>query len=261
MQLSFQKYEGTGNDFIILNGFISDFIPSSEQIVKLCDRRFGIGADGLMIIRKDRDTDFEMLYFNSDGAPGSMCGNGGRCMVKYAWRERLASAKCRFRAVDGIHDAEVLQEGSIISLQMKNVSEINLRPDGNWFADTGSPHIIKRVNNQNIDVVQEGRAIRYSDEFAAKGVNVNFVTVTDGKLLIRTYERGVEDETFSCGTGVTAASLVAHKAGWINDKSGVCQIDTKGGPLSVRFQPHGNGYNQVWLEGPAQKVFQGNIAL
>lgn len=259
MQLGFRKYQGTGNDFIILNGFGSDVVLSEHQIRFMCDRHFGVGADGLMIIRKDHVTDFEMLYFNSDGAPGSMCGNGGRCLVKYAWTEKLVSDSCTFRAVDGIHNAEVLQDGHLISLHMKNVSGLQLRSDGNWFANTGSPHIVKLVNSQDFDVLREGKAIRYNDEFAGSGVNVNFVTLTDSKLRIRTYERGVEDETLSCGTGVTAAALVAHKAGWIKNDSRVCHLETKGGVLSVKFQPDENGYVHIWLEGPAEEVFEGTI--
>lgn len=261
MRLAFQKYQGTGNDFIILDGFRSLFIPSRQQISHLCDRRFGIGADGLMIIKPCEGMDFEMLYFNSDGAPGSMCGNGGRCLIKFAWLNGYCGESCHFLAVDGPHAGKVMEEGRLVSLQMKDGIQPFARPDGAWFADTGSPHYVRLCTSSVENVVAQGRHIRFSEEFQKEGVNVNFLYIDNGKLQIRTYERGVEDETLSCGTGVTAAALIAHKAGWIDSEKDNCTLETKGGRLTVHFKSGALSYTDIWLEGPAEKIFEGEVDL
>lgn len=228
-----------------------------DQIAFLCHRRFGIGADGLMLLNDASSYDFEMKYFNADGAEGSMCGNGGRCLVQFAWDLGIRPSMISFIAIDGPHLASVAS--TKVSLKMQDVEGIsNLGNDS--LLNTGSPHYIRLVKNlQELDVFSEGRSIRYSQQFAEKGVNVNFTELQGpSHIAVRTYERGVEDETFSCGTGVTAAAIVCF-----GQQPGQHSVDitTKGGALSVDFEFDGNRYSNVWLSGPAQRVFEGNITL
>ncbi len=261
MTLHFYKYQGTGNDFIVIdnrNGERSEL--NTYQVHRLCDRRFGIGADGLMLLQQKQGYDFEMKYYNADGKEGSMCGNGGRCLVKFAYHLGIHPEVFRFIASDGPHEAEIDFDGTV-SLKMKNVNAVK-KFHTDYILDTGSPHYIKLVPDvMKVDVFKKGSEIRNSKEFIEDGINVNFVEQTDAadKIIVRTYERGVEDETFSCGTGVTAAALVCyHNENGFNE----VQVQTIGGPLSVEFDRiDDNHYENIWLCGPAERVFEGQIEI
>jgi diaminopimelate epimerase len=261
MQLSFSKYQGTGNDFIILDGWDSEISISADQVKYCCDRRFGIGADGLMIIKKHPTFDFEMIYFNSDGLLSSMCGNGGRCLVHFAFEKKYIGTSTQFLAIDGVHEADVLAK-PIISLKMNPVSTIEKR-ESDYYLNTGSPHFVSKVDEiQTLDVVANGRKIRYNEEFKREGTNVNFVQELEDGIMVRTYERGVEDETLSCGTGVTAAALVA--ADLFNRekrKTENINIKTLGGALKVTFNRNENIFDEIRLIGPAIFVYEGSINL
>lgn len=257
MQLQFHKYQGTGNDFILADNRAGNISLSAQQIAWLCHRRFGIGADGLMLLQSEPGFDFRMVYYNSDGRPSSMCGNGGRCIAAFANHLGMVSDKCHFIAVDGPHDAFISQEQ--VNLKMQDVRQVSVFPD-HFFLNTGSPHFVKIVTGlREMDVKTGGSAIRYSDTYREEGTNVNFIEKTEEGIFVRTYERGVEDETYSCGTGVTAAALVAALSG-ISTARNSCIVDTLGGRLEVTFEKvlEQNFYN-IWLKGPALKVFSGTI--
>lgn len=253
----FHKYQGTGNDFILIDNRNDGFKKNKKTIAHLCDRRFGIGADGLILLEKPEqiDDDFNMVYFNADGQESSMCGNGGRCIVKFAQSLGVVKHKAVFSAIDGKHEAIV--ENDIVRLKMSDVEKIET--DGEAFLiDTGSPHYITFVEDVNqIDVRKEGAKIRNSKAYREEGINVNFVEIEKGYQKIRTYERGVEDETFSCGTGVTAAALALSISGKINKNE--IELQTLGGKLSVSFQNDNGTFKNVWLNGPAKKTFEGDI--
>jgi diaminopimelate epimerase len=259
MNIHFHKNQGTGNDFVILDNRDKRYTElNTDQVRRICDRRFGIGADGLMLLNEKTDYDFEMKYFNADGREGSMCGNGARCLVKFAWQLGMHKSSYRFTAFDGIHEAEIDTDGTV-SLKMNDVKSIR-KFHGDFIVNTGSPHYIKLVNDvMNVDVYKKGYEIRYSKEFEQEGINVNFVEQIDdaGKICVRTYERGVEDETLSCGTGVTAAALVC----WHNDNGyNEVEVTTSGGKLNVEYDKHNDeGFSNIWLSGPAEKVFEGTI--
>jgi len=260
MIIKFYKYQGTGNDFIILDNRNNEYSSLTPlQINRLCDRRFGIGADGLMMLKNKEGYDFEMIYHNADGKEGSMCGNGGRCLVKFAYHLGIVETTYKFIATDGEHEAEIDTDG-IVSLKMKDVNGVQ-EYHGDQILDTGSPHYIKMVGDvMSYDVYQKGKDIRYSNQFNDKGINVNFVEQRDeDHIVVRTYERGVEDETFSCGTGVTASALVNyHNENGFNEVT----VITKGGRLSVEFDKIGeNNFANIWLSGPAEKVFEGTFDL
>jgi diaminopimelate epimerase len=260
MQIEFHKYQGTGNDFIILDNRDGRYDRvSKEQVKHLCDRRFGIGADGLMMLNKDAGFDFEMKYYNSDGGESSMCGNGGRCLVKFAWEMGNRKTSYRFRAIDGEHEAEIDFDG-IVSLKMKDVRNVK-EYHGDFLLDTGSPHYVKMVSDvMHLDVFKKGQEIRKSNDFSQEGINVNFVEQSaDDEIFVRTYERGVEDETLSCGTGVTASAIVCyHNEIGFNDVT----VRTRGGKLSIQFDRLENeSYKNIWLRGPAEKVFEGKIEI
>jgi diaminopimelate epimerase len=260
MEIHFYKYQGTGNDFVILDNRDRHYTAiTKEQVKHICSRRFGVGADGLMLLNNKHGYDFEMKYFNADGGEGSMCGNGGRCMVKFAADMGIYKNTYRFIASDGPHEAEIDADGTI-SLKMKDVASI-AEYGTDFLLDTGSPHYVKFTSDvMNYDVFKKGHAIRYSDEFAEKGINVNFVQQkNDHEIIVRTYERGVEDETFSCGTGVTAAALVCyHNETGYNDVT----VLTKGGRLTVEYDRSGsNSYSNIFLCGPAEKVYEGDVEL
>ncbi|MEN9331684.1 MAG: hypothetical protein RLZZ94_774 [Bacteroidota bacterium] len=259
MQLKFYKYQGTGNDFVIVDNFQGGVELSKEQIVHLCDRKFGVGADGLMLLEKSNKYDFEMKYYNADGNLGSMCGNGGRCIVKFAQNIDLIGDHAMFLAFDGVHEASIDKDG-IVSLEMNDVNDINQIDKSTCELNTGSPHYVSFVKDvATLDVYKSGREIRYNDTYAKDGINVNFVAVDGNQLIIRTYERGVENETLSCGTGVTAAALSAFKLGLI--KSSPINVSSMGGALSVSFDHAENKFTNVVLAGPAQKSFEGIINL
>ncbi|HEU4576518.1 MAG TPA: diaminopimelate epimerase [Chitinophagaceae bacterium] len=261
MEIKFYKYQGTGNDFIILDNRTKAYNSlNSSQIRSLCDRRYGIGADGLMLLNEKEGYDFEMKYFNADGNESTMCGNGGRCMVKFAYHLGIHRNTYKFLAVDGNHEAEIDTDG-IVSLKMKDVSSIK-KFHGDYVLNTGSPHYVKLVHDvMDMDVYKKGHEIRYSKDFETEGINVNFVEQLSDpdKIIVRTYERGVEDETYSCGTGVTAAALVCyHNENGYND----VEVKTLGGTLSVEYERlNEEGYVNIWLCGPAEKVFEGQLEL
>jgi diaminopimelate epimerase len=258
MIISFFKYQGTGNDFIIMDNRKHEYSSlTTDQIRRLCDRRFGIGADGLMMLNVKAGYDFEMKYYNSDGREGSMCGNGGRCITKFAYHLGIHRNDYKIWAIDGEHEAEIDTDG-IVSLKMKDVDKVK-KKHGDFILDTGSPHYIKLVNDvMEVDIYKKGRDIRYSKDFEAEGINVNFVEQAgEDEIIVRTYERGVEDETFSCGTGVTAAALICyHNENGFNE----VEVKTLGGTLSVEFERLDDGrYTNIWLCGPAEKVFEGKV--
>jgi diaminopimelate epimerase len=258
MSINFFKYQGTGNDFVIIDDRKNRLQLSQQQVFDICHRRFGIGADGLMLLQSAEGYDFKMVYYNADGKEGSMCGNGGRCLVQFANDIGIKKEKYLFIAVDGEHEANFGEHGWV-QLKMKDVSSIE-QHHGDSVLDTGSPHYVKPVMKlEGYDVVAKGKTIRYSDAFASKGINVNFVEQQNRKLLVRTYERGVEDETFSCGTGVTASALVfAHNDRGFNR----VDIQTLGGNLAVEFDKIGeDSFENIWLCGPAKFVFKGEIDL
>ena len=261
MQIQFFKYQGTGNDFIILDNRKNEYnYLSAEQVRRLCDRRFGIGADGLMLMNEKNGYDFEMKYYNADGKEGSMCGNGGRCMTKFAYHLGIHRSVYKFLAVDGVHESEIDTDG-IVSLKMKDVAGVK-KFHNDFLLDTGSPHYVKLVPDvMNLDVFKKGHDIRHSKEFDEEGINVNFVEQLEeaDKIIVRSYERGVEDETWSCGTGVTAAALVCfHNENGFND----VQVKTLGGDLTVEYDRVDEGrYENIWLCGGAEKVFEGTVEL
>lgn len=259
MKLHFIKYQGAGNDFVIIDNRKNRFNPSDFKLVnQLCDRKFGIGADGLMLIQEIKGYDFEMIYYNSDGYKSTMCGNGGRCIVACANSLGIINKNTTFCAADGKHEAIVIDD-SYIQLKMSNVPEIEIGSDY-FYLNTGSPHYVLFVNDLNsINVFEEGRKIRYNERFSSIGTNVNFVEVKEDFLYIRTYERGVEDETLACGTGITASALSA-KLHLQTDKNEF-NVKAKGGELKVRFEKSGDLFQNIWLEGPAVKVFEGTISI
>ncbi|WP_299755648.1 diaminopimelate epimerase [uncultured Pontibacter sp.] len=258
MAISFYKYQGTGNDFVMVDNRKLNFPAEDEELVKhLCDRRKGIGADGLILLQDHPDYDFEMVYYNADGRVGSMCGNGARCTVRFARQLGVIEDVACFLAADGEHQASV--ERDEIHLKMNDVQDVE-SIDEDYYLNTGSPHYIRFVEDaQNLDVYEEGRAIRYNDRFKAVGTNANFVQrLSEDEIFVRTYERGVEDETQSCGTGVTAAALVAGIKGM---KSPI-KVKVLGGELQVSFERNVDGcFKHIYLIGPAKQVFTGSITV
>lgn len=256
-KLPFSKYQGTGNDFIIVDQREEQYLRRSDQaaIARLCHRRFGIGADGLILLQRHPECDFEMVYFNADGGEGSMCGNGGRCIVAFARRLGLIGDNCRFMAVDGLHEARIRPNGWV-ELRMGDVKGIE-QGAGFYFLDTGSPHYVEFVGSlERTDVFQRGREVRYSERFKKEGTNVNFVEPGKAGITVATYERGVEDETLSCGTGAVA-SAIAHYHRQPGQGQQAVSVQTKGGQLEVRFSPQAGAFADIWLCGPAQLVFEG----
>jgi diaminopimelate epimerase len=258
MLLHFYKYQGTGNDFVILDNRKRNIELSKEQVASLCDRHFGIGADGLMLLNEHPSYDFEMIYYNADGAPGTMCGNGGRCLTKFAYDKGIQPNKYSFIASDGEHEA-VIDANGWVHLKMIDVHEISKLNEATVL-NTGSPHFIKPVSDlSNYDVFTEGKNIRYNNTYNEKGINVNFVEWSGDVLFVRTYERGVENETFSCGTGVTAAAIAMS-----SDAYGVheTKIRTLGGSLLIKFNKiDAQHFTDVWLCGPASFVYDGQITI
>lgn len=260
MKINFTKYQGTGNDFVMIDNR-KDVFPKNDTklIEKLCDRRFGIGADGLILLENDTETDFRMVYYNSDGNESSMCGNGGRCLVAFAKSLNVVQDDTDFIAADGPHHASIFENG-IVSLGMKEVDFVKIEPDY-VFLNTGSPHHVMMVDDlKNFDVKNVGAQIRYSDLYGKPGSNVNFVNqISENHFALRTYERGVEDETWSCGTGATAAAIAMHAIG--KTTAHHIYLDVEGGKLEVSFVKEGNKYTNVFLKGPATFVFEGEIAI
>ncbi|WP_430907844.1 diaminopimelate epimerase [Maribacter sp. 2-571] len=257
MQLKFYKYQGTGNDFVMVDNRTLFFPKENTELVSfLCDRRFGIGADGLILLEPEVDGDFRMVYYNADGNQSSMCGNGGRCLVAFARDLGVIQKTALFIAVDGWHTAHIDTDNRV-HLKMQDVPEIKEK-EKSYFLDTGSPHHVQLVNDlKALDVKAEGAKLRYG-LYGESGSNINFVAPkgTDA-YAVRTYERGVEDETLSCGTGVTAVALAMHKKGLSKSKKIV--LHAEGGDLEVAFDTDEEGYRDIYLIGPAKMVFKGEI--
>lgn len=254
-RLKFWKFDGAGNDFVIIDNRERDPQLTTEQVARICHRRFGVGADGLMSIdRGPEGYDFEMKYYNSDGRLGSMCGNGGRCIVACAYMLEIIDGSTRFLGYDGSHEAKMIawdreERRGVVELGMRDVKSTEVRRclEG-WFLDTGSPHYVQWVSDlDHFDVVGEGRRLRHHEEFP-QGTNVDFIEkAPDGTLKVRTYERGVEDETWACGTGVTACAIV----------SGIGRVTAVGGDFEVRYARRGDNYEEVRLIGPVSCNFEG----
>lgn len=256
MQINFTKYQGAGNDFILVDNRDKAFPVDYDLIENLCDRRFGIGADGLMLLENIEGYDFKMRYFNSDGREASMCGNGGRCIVAFAQQIGIIENHTKFIAVDGEHLADIIT--GAVKLKMMDVSDVE-KGEGYFYMNTGSPHYVKFIKtHENFNTYKEGYAIRYNERFKKEGTNVNFVSdISEGLINVSTYERGVEDETFACGTGCVASAL--SKAILEGKDSGKYDIITKGGDIKVYFTREGEEFRDVYLEGPATRVFDGTI--
>ena len=259
MKIHFYKYQGAGNDFILIDNRKNVIDHHNPGLIsRLCDRRFGIGGDGMMFLQDHEDYDFEMVYYNADGRPSSMCGNGGRCIVAFAKYLGVIGSETTFLAVDGPHYAKISASGDWVSLQMIDVEQIGTDDDA-YVLNTGSPHYVQLVEGlKEKDVYGDGYAIRNNDTYKAEGININFVEPVDNGYFVRTFERGVEDETYACGTGVTAVALAMAKH---NHQTG--HIDTPikvlGGDLKIRFDYNDNKFSEIFLEGPAVKVFEGEV--
>ncbi|WP_299392656.1 diaminopimelate epimerase [uncultured Gelidibacter sp.] len=257
MKQTFYKYQGTGNDFVMIDNRLLTFDKNdTKHVAYLCNRRFGIGADGLILLENHEDLDFKMVYFNADGNESSMCGNGGRCIVAFAKFLGIIDHATTFQAIDGIHHATI--EGDSVQLQMQDVSALE-KFDSHVFLNTGSPHHVQiETDLPQLQIKEIGSKIRYGAPYNQSGTNVNFVSkVSDEVFSVRTYERGVEDETLSCGTGVTAVALAMNYIGE-TDKNRIT-LNTEGGKLEVAFKKEGEGYSDIWLIGPASQVFKGEI--
>lgn len=261
MIIPFFKYQGTGNDFVLIDQRVTQYLSREDhkRIAGICDRRFGVGADGLMLLQNKAGYDFEMIYFNADGRESTMCGNGGRCITAFARYLGIICDHARFLAIDGEHLARINAADKKVELQMSDVRQVEISPDF-YVMNTGSPHYVTFVPElEAFDVYGEGKKIRESARFSAEGINVNFVRKTAEGIEVATYERGVEDETLSCGTGVTAAAI----SYWLKEGKTEGQeiaVQTKGGELSVRLESDGYiGFRNIWLTGPAEQVFEGKI--
>lgn len=265
MHLPFVKFQGTGNDFVLIDNRADHWggqLPSTEWVAHCCHRRFGIGADGLILLQQREGYDFEMIYYNADGGLGSMCGNGGRCTVAFARQLGIIGDRTRFLASDGEHEA-VLRDTGVIELKMQSVRGFERLDTNAYFLNTGSPHYVEIVEDlAAVDVLARGRAIRYNERFRAQGTNVNFVQLeSDSAIAVATYERGVEDETYSCGTGAVASALITAVLRGTTG-AGDIAICTKGGTLAVRFLRSGEDrFEDIWLCGPAVAVFGGLVEM
>jgi diaminopimelate epimerase len=260
MQIEFYKYQGTGNDFVMIDNRHEIFPKEDTKLIaRLCDRRFGIGADGLILLENDPETDFKMVYYNSDGNQSSMCGNGGRCLVAFAKKLNVIDDNTTFIATDGLHHAAVADNG-IVSLQMIDVEEVKITPEY-VFMNTGSPHHIQLVEDlEHYNVKENGASIRYGELYGKQGSNINFVKKIDETTFsLRTYERGVEDETLACGTGATAVAIAMNVLG--ETKANSIDLNVEGGKLVVSFDKKDGRFTNVFLKGPAEFVFKGTIEI
>jgi len=262
MHIHFYKFQGAGNDFIIADNRDNSLTDiSTEQIRQMCSRRFGIGSDGFILLSSHNYADFQMDFYNPDGSGATFCGNGARCIVAFAYRLGIINNETEFMASDGLHKAVIKDSldtrNLIIRLRMRDVNEIERHEAGN-FCNTGSPHLVKFINRtEDFPVVDEAMKIRYSDNYKAEGTNVNFVSeLSSDEISVRSYERGVENETLSCGTGVTASALAFAER--INMPEGNIRVKTRGGDFRVAFKRSKTGYTQVYLQGPAAFVFEGD---
>lgn len=264
MTHTFYKYEGTGNDFIIIDDRDSSFPIDNNSLIKsVCERRKGIGADGLILLKKFPLHDFEMIYYNADGFEGSLCGNGSRCVIAFAQKLGIIDKVAHFQASDGVHSGQILSydehtQKSMVEFEMKDTIVPSMENNA-LFVDTGSPHHVEfRAAIDQIDVQNEGRKIRYAEPYGKKGANVNFVEVQTEGIRLRTYERGVEDETLSCGTGVVAAAIAAVNSEKVSD-AGFVHVSTRGGELKVCYTRISNEFKLIKLIGPVSFVFNGSI--
>jgi diaminopimelate epimerase len=261
MTIQFDKYQGAGNDFVILDNRLGNYNGlTTAQIAFICDRHRGIGADGLILINSDSTADFEMQYFNSDGNESTLCGNGGRCAVAFAYGKNIINNTTKFNTIDGFHSA-IYENSMQVKLEMKDVTEFS-EVGSALVLDTGSPHYIQLVEDvKAVNIQKEGSAIRHSDDFLPGGINVNFVEKEDPThYKIRTYERGVEGETLACGTGTVAAALAMH---YKSESANATELHFKalGGDLTVSFEVSNGDYHFIFLTGPAVFVFSGSIDL
>ena len=254
MKMTFYKYQGTGNDFVVIdnrNGFFPK--DNHSMIAEICNRKYGIGADGFLLLENNSKVDFTMVYYNADGKLGSMCGNGGRCIVHFANFLNIINENIVFEAIDGLHEASI--NNAIISLKMNDVASINVNTNS-VFLNTGSPHHVEMVEDlKNYNVAENGFLIR-NKTYGKEGSNINFVEKIGTNLFaVRTYERGVEAETLSCGTGVTAVAIALSETNRIDSNN--VELHTEGGNLLVHFNKLNGTYYDVYLEGPAKQVFKG----
>jgi diaminopimelate epimerase len=261
VQITFYKYQGAGNDFILIDNRDNAVkLFDKQSVARLCDRRFGIGGDGLMLLENEPGFDFRMVYYNADGNEGSMCGNGGRCIVAFAKRLGVITDTTKFLATDGVHHAKISEDGKWVSLQMIDVADIGMDDDA-FVLNTGSPHYVKLTTNLAVkDVYNDGYAIRNNTTYKADGINVNFAEKEGDGYFVRTFERGVENETYACGTGVTAVALAMAKH---NHQTGTVTTPIKvlGGNLNIRFDYDGKRFSNIFLEGPAELVFDGEMEI
>ena len=262
MILNFCKYHGTGNDFIIVDNREQNLDLKHPIIKQLCSRHTGIGADGLIFLENSERAEFRMVYFNADGHEGTMCGNGGRCFVSFAKHLGLIKNETKFEAIDGMHNAFILSHNEkemTIKISLNDVTEWS-ESNGSVVINTGSPHYVRFVDDlDKINPYQEGKKLRWNEKFQPEGVNVNFVQIQEDKLHIRTFERGVENITLSCGTGTVASVLAAFLKGKITDTK--ITAVTPGGDLSVNFNFENKIFRNIWLEGPSKKVFTGQAEI
>jgi len=259
MQIPFVKYHGTGNDFILIDDRSGIFPIESSLIQAICDRHFGIGSDGIILLRNHPEYDFEMLFYNPDGSPAGFCGNGGRCIVAFAQSLEIIGMQTTFVAPDGLHTAEIIhEEGHIMNVRLQLRDAVVYEADGrDFYLNTGTYHYVRFVDQPDtIDILAEGQAIRYDHRFAPHGTNVNFARFDGHQLFVRTYEKGVENETLACGTGVVASAIAASMIYGIDH----FRVIVKGGELSVSFTMDGNEFKKVFLEGPATRVFEGQYS-
>jgi diaminopimelate epimerase len=268
LSIEFYKYQGTGNDFIMIDDRSGSFpVKDTQLVARLCDRRFGIGADGLILLQPHPELSFYMKYYNADGNESSMCGNGGRCLAAFANRLGVVKDKAKFMAIDGPHEVLIHEPengSNFVKLKMQSVSWVEKRGNNTYVLDTGSPHYVSYIdtNLNELDLIPEAKKIRYNDEFAAEGINVNFATVTgDTSIAIRTYERGVEDETLSCGTGVTAAALSLSLLKKLPSGHYTINVKVMGGELKVSYDydEAEGAFSNIWLQGPATFVYAGTV--
>jgi len=260
MTLQFSKYEGTGNDFILIDDRRLQFPVSEHLISRLCDRHFGIGADGVLLVRRSEGYDFGMEYFNSDGSHATFCGNGGRCITAFAHNMGITDSTCRFMASDGIHHARITENnGTLMVVELDMQDPVIYSTDHNsYYLNTGTYHVVKFVDNpDNIDIIEEGRALRFDARYEPHGTNVNFAKILKNELYVRTYEKGVEDETLSCGTGVTASAIAAS----LSYGGKAFYVNTAGGRLHVSFNRNNDTIRNVKLTGPARLVFEGTLEI
>lgn len=258
MKIPFQKYQGTGNDFVMIDNRNLIFPKENTSLIaKICHRRFGVGADGLILLENNETdgVDFTMVYFNSDGRESTMCGNGGRCLVSFAHSLGVFNEKTTFLAIDGLHDAIIKDD--LVHLKMKDVQILEKLNETDTFLDTGSPHFVKIISEFPSNFVEEAANIRNNSRFKKEGVNVNFIIPSKNSLQIRTFERGVENETYSCGTGAVAAALCFPSK---TDKNQIL-IKTMGGDLQVSFERNKTQFQNIWLIGSAEKVFKGELII